>query len=216
MRQAKLLRIHIVDSDIEHQLLFRPTSRNSGSSNNSSNNPNFSSSSDNGRSSSPARGGSNDDNDEYMCGGPTISAGFSDSCSSPDSLEPHFPAIVLPSMLCVRALWEGSLDDLNLGAFGRGVPVALRGVPSLKVARSACAVQGRPLGALPSPGRTPPPRIREHFQGGGIVGAKGGSLFEFQTPPPRPPKNFEPIFLQIEILGESVGAKGAENFFGAS
>ena len=27
--------------------------------------------------------------------------------------------------------------------------------------------------------------------------------------PPRPPKVFEPVFLQIEILGESVGAKGA-------
>jgi hypothetical protein len=34
------------------------------------------------------------------------------------------------------------------------------------------------------------------------VQAEGGSLFEF-----------EPIFLQLEILGESGGAKGAENYF---
>ena len=27
------------------------------------------------------------------------------------------------------------------------------------------------------------------------------------------PKVFEPVFLQFEILGERVGAKGAENFF---
>ena len=31
-------------------------------------------------------------------------------------------------------------------------------------------------------------------------------------PPPDPPKVFEPIFLQFEILGERVGAKGTENF----
>ena len=31
--------------------------------------------------------------------------------------------------------------------------------------------------------------------------------------PSRPPKVFEPVFLQFDILGESVGAKGAENFF---
>ena len=45
---------------------------------------------------------------------------------------------------------------------------------------------------------------------------KGGSLFEFSTPPPlpsRPPKVFEPVFLQFQILGESVGAKGTEIFF---
>ena len=45
--------------------------------------------------------------------------------------------------------------------------------------------------------------------------AKGGGLFESDPnpPPPRPPKVFEPAFLQIEILGESVGAEGAEKFF---
>ena len=32
-------------------------------------------------------------------------------------------------------------------------------------------------------------------------------------PPPDPPKVFEPVFLQFEILGERVGAKGAEIFF---
>ena len=45
---------------------------------------------------------------------------------------------------------------------------------------------------------------------------KGGGLFEFQThppPPPDPPKVFEPVFLRFEILGERVGAKGAENVF---
>ena len=32
-------------------------------------------------------------------------------------------------------------------------------------------------------------------------------------PPPQPPKVFEPVFLQFEILGERVGAKGAQIFF---
>ena len=32
-------------------------------------------------------------------------------------------------------------------------------------------------------------------------------------PPSDPPKVFEPVFLQFEILGERVGAKGAEIFF---
>ena len=31
-------------------------------------------------------------------------------------------------------------------------------------------------------------------------------------PSPDPPKVFEPVFLHFEILGERVGAKGAENF----
>ena len=53
--------------------------------------------------------------------------------------------IFLPSMSCVPALWEGSLDDLNFRAFGRGVLAALQGGPSLKVARSVSTVQGRPL-----------------------------------------------------------------------
>ena len=37
-----------------------------------------------------------------------------------------------------------------------------------------------------------------------------------QPPPPlllRPPKVFEPVFIQIEILLESVGTEGAEFFF---
>ena len=48
---------------------------------------------------------------------------------------------------------------------------------------------------------------------------KGGGLFEFQTPPPLPPRpsrlplSFQPAFLQFEILGERVGAKDAENMF---
>ena len=48
-----------------------------------------------------------------------------------------------------------------------------------------------------------------------MVDNKGGGLFEFQTPPPPPdpPKVFEPVFLPFEILGERVGAKGAEIFF---
>ena len=32
-------------------------------------------------------------------------------------------------------------------------------------------------------------------------------------PPPDPPKVFEPVSLQFEILGERVGTKGAEIFF---
>ena len=42
-----------------------------------------------------------------------------------------------------------------------------------------------------------------------------GGLFEFLTPPPhsRPPKVFEPVFLQFEILGERVGAEGAKMSF---
>ena len=49
--------------------------------------------------------------------------------------------------------------------------------------------------------------------------AKGGGLFKSRTPtipPSRPPKVFEPVFLQFEILGESAGAKRAKFFFGAS
>ena len=40
----------------------------------------------------------------------------------------------------------GSLGDLNLGVFGRGVHGADRGERSLKVARNARAMQGRPQG----------------------------------------------------------------------
>ena len=43
---------------------------------------------------------------------------------------------------------------------------------------------------------------------------KGVGLFEFQTPPlPDPPKVFDPVYLQFEIVGERAGAKGAEFFF---
>ena len=54
------------------------------------------------------------------------------------------------------------------------------------------------------------------FRGCGVHG-KWGRLFEIQTSPPSGPlKVFEPVFLQFEILGESVGANGAENFISAS
>ena len=44
--------------------------------------------------------------------------------------------------------------------------------------------------------------------------SRGAACSNSRPPLPRPPKVFEPVFLQIEILGESVGAKGAEIFFG--
>ena len=93
-------------------------------------------------------------------------------------------------------------------------------------------------GAACSNSRSPPPPPRRGTQGtvslsatqliaahaGASLGSglKGAGLFEFQTPPPipppplqtpPPPKVFEPVFLQIEILAESVGATGAEKFF---
>ena len=34
-----------------------------------------------------------------------------------------------------------------------------------------------------------------------------------RPPPLQTPQSFEPVFLQFEILGERVGAKGAEVFF---
>ena len=71
MRQAKLLRIPIVDSDIEYQLVFPQGSSSSSSS----------SSNDNGSSSSPENDDS-DDEDVYMSGGSTVSAGVSDSSPS--------------------------------------------------------------------------------------------------------------------------------------
>ena len=51
-----------------------------------------------------------------------------------------------------------------------------------------------------------------HLGGGGGGLIEGGGLFEFQTPTPTtfptdPPKVFEPVLLQIEIFGESVGAE---------
>ena len=46
-----------------------------------------------------------------------------------------------------------------------------------------------------------------------------GQPVRIQTPPPlssRPPNVLEPGFLQFEILGQIVGAKGCGNFFLAS
>ena len=64
---------------------------------------------------------------------------------------------------------------------------------------------------LPPP--PPPPPLDTTFK---LLQWQGGGLFEFQTPPPpspsRPPKDFEPVFLQFQIFGKSVGAKGAELF----
>ena len=57
----------------------------------------------------------------------------------------------------------------------------------------------------------PSTMVRQRTTG---MSTKGGGLFEFQTPPPSPdppPKVFEPVFLQFEILGERVGAKGANS-----
>ena len=77
MRQAKLLRVPIVDSDIEQQLVFPK-----GSSSSSSN-------SDGGSSSSPENDDSEDD-DVYVSGGSTVSAASCDSSSSShDSPEPQ-------------------------------------------------------------------------------------------------------------------------------
>ena len=42
---------------------------------------------------------------------------------------------------------------------------------------------------------------------------KGPVRIPDPPPPPDPPKIFEPVFLQFEILGERVGAEGAEFFF---
>ena len=57
--------------------------------------------------------------------------------------------------------------------------------------------------------------------GGANCGSRGVvcSNSRPQPPPPplpplqTPPKVFEPVFLQFEVLGERVGAKGAEIFF---
>ena len=87
MRQAKLLRVPIVDGDIEHQLVF-PKGSNSSTSSTSSNSSS-SSSSDSGSSSSSEDDCSEDD-DVYVSGGSTISAAGSDSSSSSHvSLEPR-------------------------------------------------------------------------------------------------------------------------------
>ena len=85
MRPAKLLRVPIVDSDIEHQLVFPKGSSSSSSSMSSSS----SRSSDSGSSSSPEDDDSEDD-DLYVSGGPIVSAARSDSSSSSrDGPEPQ-------------------------------------------------------------------------------------------------------------------------------
>ena len=51
-------------------------------------------------------------------------------------------------------------------------------------------------------------------EGYGCTLGKGGDLFEILIPPPPsgPPKVFEAVFLQIEILGKMGGAAGTEIF----
>ena len=73
MRQAKLLRVPNVDSDIEHQLVFPKGSSSSSSSSSSSN-------SDRGSSRSPENDDFKDD-DVYVSGGSIVSAAGSDSSS---------------------------------------------------------------------------------------------------------------------------------------
>ena len=47
-------------------------------------------------------------------------------------------------------------------------------------------------------------------------GTRGGGCLNTPPPPPSldPPKVFEPVFLQSEILGEKAGTKGDEFSFG--
>ena len=54
------------------------------------------------------------------------------------------------------------------------------------------------------------PRMADdnHDQIYGLETPKGGGLFEFRHPPLHP-KVLEPGLVQFEILGETVGAKGA-------
>ena len=78
IRQAKLLRVPIVDSDIEHQLVFP---KGSSSSSSSTSNSCSTSRSDSGSSSSPEDNDSEDD-DVYVFGGSTVSAAGSDRSSS--------------------------------------------------------------------------------------------------------------------------------------
>ena len=67
-----------------------------------------------------------------------------------------------------------------------------------------------PLFVLATPANLPHPERPSCLYSTG----KGGGLFDFQTPPPsRPPKVFELVLLQFEILGESVGAEGAKIYF---
>ena len=83
MRQEKLLRVPIVDGDIEQQLVFPKGSTSSMSSGSSS------SSNEGGSSSSPKNDDFEDD-DVYVSGGSTVSAARSGSSSSShDSLEPQ-------------------------------------------------------------------------------------------------------------------------------
>ena len=48
-----------------------------------------------------------------------------------------------------------------------------------------------------------------------VACARGARIPDPNPPPPAPdpPKVFKPVFLQFEILGERVGAEGAEDFF---
>ena len=110
MRQAKLLRAPIVDSDIQHQLVFpNGSSSTSSSSSSASSSSNSSSSSDNGSSSNPEDDDSEDD-DVYVSGGSTVSAAWSDSSSSShDSPEPQ-PQPKKHGRTAVHSLGERVLD----------------------------------------------------------------------------------------------------------
>ena len=63
---------------------------------------------------------------------------------------------------------------------------------------------------LPCPYRAPALPLPRLFR------ARGVAVLNLDHPPPpsRPPKVFEPVFLQCEILQKSAGAKGTEFFFG--
>ena len=88
MRQAKLLRVPIVDSDIERQLVF-PKGSSSSSSSSGSSSSSSSSTSNGGSSSSPENDDSEDDV-VHASGGSTVSGVGSHSSSSPhDSPEPQ-------------------------------------------------------------------------------------------------------------------------------
>ena len=88
MRQATLLRMPIVDSNIEHQVVF-PQGSSSNKSSNSSNNDNNNNDS---ASSSSSKNDDFDDADLYMSDGSTVSADWSNSpSSSHDNPHPRDP-----------------------------------------------------------------------------------------------------------------------------
>ena len=66
--------------------------------------------------------------------------------------------------------------------------------------------------------RTVPPLEGDQGDGLGRMGSayQGRQPVRIQTPPPplQAPEIFEPVFLQFEMLRETVGAKGVGNFFG--